>query len=335
MTSERPHRILWITQRHPPLTGGMAVSSARQVEGLRQRGLALDVTAFTEPDIGPAPRQIPRDNGADYHFSRKASPAAISQQVWWLAAELHRQRPFTRVVGFGAGRAGHLSVTLAAWLGCPSLVQVRGNDFEKDWFDPQRGAWVREAMSRATTVASVAPDLVRRIQALYPDRDVRYLPNGVDVTTWEPLAEDRALRAALRRDPALADRTVIGLFGELKAKKGLPFWLAALREAGLQDRVGLLLVGSRIEETTLRLLDDPTLSPPSLRLPFSDRDRMPGLYAACDFVALPSFSEGLPNVLLEAMACGIPPIVSDAGAMPDVVEPGRTGFAFPAGDRKA
>jgi glycosyltransferase involved in cell wall biosynthesis len=61
---------------------------------------------------------------------------------------------------------------------------------------------------------------------------------------------------------------------------------------------------------------------------------LPGLYKACDFVALPSHFDGMPNVLLEAMALGVVPIVSDAGAMGEIVEDGLTGFVFPADDRR-
>jgi glycosyltransferase involved in cell wall biosynthesis len=52
-------------------------------------------------------------------------------------------------------------------------------------------------------------------------------------------------------------------------------------------------------------------------------------------VALPSLFDGMPNVLLEAMALGVIPIVSDAGAMGEIVEDGRTGLVFPADDRRA
>ena len=111
-----------------------------------------------------------------------------------------------------------------------------------------------------------------------------------------------------------------------------PLWLGALRDAGLLDRVGLLVVG-RLDEESVQILDDPVLSPLNRRMPFCPQDMLPGLYAACDFVAIPSLFDGMPNVLLEAMASGAVPIVSDAGAMGDIIENGRTGFLFPAEDR--
>ena len=114
----------------------------------------------------------------------------------------------------------------------------------------------------------------------------------------------------------------------------MPLFLAALRDAGLVPRAGLLIVG-RMDEETRQILADPAIAPLSHAIPFSPPEKLPGLYAACDFVALPSLFEGMPNVLLEAMASGCVPIVSDAGAMGDIVGDGKTGFVFPAENRDA
>src|SRR3989442_10337011 len=64
-----------------------------------------------------------------------------------------------------------------------------------------------------------------------------------------------------------------------------------------------------------------------------DRDRIPSLLAEADMLVLPSRDEGLPLVLIEAMAAGIPTIASaGVGAIPEVVAHGETGFLVPPGD---
>jgi len=64
-----------------------------------------------------------------------------------------------------------------------------------------------------------------------------------------------------------------------------------------------------------------------------DRDRIPSLLAEADMLVLPSRDEGLPLVLIEAMAAGIPTIASaGVGAIPEVVIDGETGLLIPAGD---
>lgn len=327
-------RVLWITERYPPRHGGMAVSAARQVDGLRRSGFTVTVVAFTEPETQGEVRAVPRDGGTDYHLRRARRPGFAAQTAFRVVSRDHVRHPFAFAVGFGAGLPGYLATTFAAWLGCSSLVLVRGNDFDQDWFEPYRSFFVREALSRATFIGAISPDMTRRIGALYPMQVIRFVPNGVDVAALELLPRDRKLQAEIRSQLNLGGRRVVGLFGELKPKKGIPFWLGALRDGGLMDRVALLIVGKWIDEELVQILEDPHLAPPSMHLPFSDRDKLPGLYTACDFVALPSLFDGMPNVLLESMALGVVPIVSDAGAMGEVVVHGETGFVFPAEDRR-
>jgi glycosyltransferase involved in cell wall biosynthesis len=325
-------RILWITERYPPDPGGMAVSCERKVKGLRSNNLALDVLAFTEnPAIGKV-REEDRDGGTDWFLPRAANPGTIAELGFVLVRGRHQRRPYSHVVGFGAGLSGFIAVTYAAWLGLPSLVLVRGNDFDRDWFDPRRGYWVREALARATVIGTVSIEMAERVRALFPGRDVRWTVNGVDAGRWELIGSDRARRDRARAELGDNGRRIVGVFGELKYKKRVPLFLAALRDTGLMDKVGLLAVG-RLDEETTQILADPALAPKNHHVSFSPREELAGLYAACDYVALPSLFEGMPNVLLEAMAAGAVPIASTAGAMPEMVEDGVTGFLFPAEDR--
>jgi len=313
----------------------MAVSALRQVQGLRRRGLRVDVIAFTETDPKILVNTVARDGGVDYHLSRAPRRGLTAQRAWNLISRGQGGDRYSAVVGFGAGMPGYLAVTYAAWLGCRSLVLVRGNDFDQDWFEPHRSLWVREALSRASVIGAVSHEMIRRIHSLYPDRSVRFIPNGVDISSLELLPADETLRLEVRSRLATNGRRVVGLFGELKYKKGVPFWLSAIREADLIDRISLLVVGKWVDDEIQMVLNDPQLAPPGTHIPFSSRKRLPGLYKACDFVALPSHFDGMPNVLLEAMALGVIPIVSDAGAMGEIVEDGQTGFVFPADDRRA
>ncbi len=328
-------RVLWITERYPPQKGGMAVSCDRLVSGLRRRDLFIDLIALTADAGGKRILQKERDGGADFFVQREIAPGNSAQMAWRLARQRSATGRYDFVVGFGANLAGHLATTYAAWLGVPSLVLVRGNDFDRDWFDPRRGFWTREALARADVIGAVAPDTVDRVKALFPDRNVCWTPNSVDPAAWELLPADRESRDEVRAELGGEGRRVVGVFGEVKYKKRLPLWLGALRDAGLKDQVGLLVVG-RLDDEAEQILADPALVPAKIRhMSFCRRELLPGLYAACDYVALPSLFEGMPNVLLEAMAAGVVPIASDAGAMGEVIEPGVSGFLFPAEDRAA
>lgn len=324
-------RVLWITDRYPPGKGGMAVSCARQVRGLRRRGVGVDVLVLGAGNVFEASVEE-RDGGADVLVPVETEPAMASNHAWILVQGRGR---YDHVVGFGASTGGFHAVTFAAWLGVGSTVLVRGNDLDRDWFWPQKGGMVREAFARATSIGAVTLEKVARIRALYPAARVEWTPNSVDARRWELLPGDVARRDEVRGLLGAGERVrVIGLFGELKAKKRIPFWLEAVRDLGLMERIRLLVVGT-LDAATAAILDDPAIAPRSLRLPFCAPDELAGLYAAADFVAIPSMFEGMPNVLLEAMACGVIPIVSDAGAMRELIVDGETGFLFASEDRAA
>jgi glycosyltransferase involved in cell wall biosynthesis len=325
-------RILWITDRYPPARGGMAVSCARQVRGLRRRGIPVDVLVLGAAHLVEAHVEE-RDGGADIQIPPDHEPGFGANHAWVLAQARHARMPYSHVTGFGAAVGGYHAVTLAAWLGIPSSVLVRGNDLDRDWFLPQRSGMVREAFARAAGIGAVTVEKVHRIQALFPSQRVMWTPNSVDASRWELLPTDSARRDEVR---GLLDARecvrVFGLFGELKAKKRIPFWLEAVRDAGLLEQIRLLAVGT-LDAPTAAILDDPAIAPRSVRIPFCPPDQLAGLYAAADFVAIPSMYEGMPNVLLEAMACGVPPVASDAGAMREVIADGETGFLFACENR--
>ena len=86
-----------------------------------------------------------------------SAPGMAAQRAWLLVQQQHAVTPYTCVVGFGATFPGYVAVTFAAWLGRPSLVLVRGNDFDRDWFDPRRGSMVRESLDRAISIGDGSP----------------------------------------------------------------------------------------------------------------------------------------------------------------------------------
>jgi len=328
--------ILWITERFPPMGGGMAVSAHRQVTALRRQGFRVDVMVLhNRPgDKAVTVSRALRDGGRDTVVSHCDTFGNAAQRAWREVMACHHENPYDLLVGFGACMPGYTAVTWAAFLGVPAMVSVRGNDFDRDWFEPKRGGFVREALGRANRVAVVAEEKAAKIRALFPGKSVFWCPNGVETARFDLLPAEQDRCRELRSELNANERRIVGLFGELKYKKRVPDILAAIREQGLKDKVCLLITG-RMDEECQALMDDPVLSPASRHFSFRDGDQLAALYGACDFMAIPSLFEGFPNVLLESMAAGVVPIVSDAGAMGDVIVHGETGFVFPALDRKA
>ena len=170
-----------------------------------------------------------------------------------------------------------------------------------------------------TSSAAFVEELERR--NVRPDHiNVQHMP----VRPFAPVSEKR--KAALRQQLWLGDHTrVLLCVGRLSHEKGHADLIRAfpkIRELSGDPSLHLLLVGegperSRIEELcrSLNLTDFVTLA--------GQQDDINPYYGIADIFMLPSVSEGCPNVLLEAMAAGVPVVATAVGGVPEVATNGR------------
>lgn len=332
MTVKNTIKILWITERFPPMPGGMAVSAKRQVDGLRKKGFHIDVIVFHTNTDPIKIKRRKRDSGTDIFINHPDEPGNAAQRAWREVLTQQVQENYDLVFGFGAGFPGFVATTYSAWLQVPSMISVRGNDFDRDWFEPKKSFFVKEALTRADYIASVTIEKKEKIQALFPDKNVFWSPNGIAADQFVLLPAEQEERDNLKAEMGSDGRRIVGVFGELKYKKRIPMWLSAVREAGLTEKISLILTGKMDAETDA-VFNDPALSPPGKHISFRSPETLLPIYAACDYIIIPSLFEGFPNVLLEAMASGCIPIISDAGGMKDAVIDSETGFLFTAENR--
>jgi glycogen synthase len=326
-TTPEPLRALWLTETYPPSRGGMATSCDRIVRGLRRRGVLVDVVHFMPQPRGRAWALETQAGGRYLACPVEDDPAHALNRAWsTLEAD---PVAYTHVVAFGGSRPIMAGPVFAAWLGVPLITLIRGNDFDAAVFSVRRRPILDQAFAASELICAVSRDKVDKIAALHPRANVRWIPNGIDRSDWALAPSDRA-RAAEWRAAELADgERVLGLFGQLKAKKGGVFLLDALLRSGVADRFHLLLAGWMAPDMEAWLADHELTY---TALPFLDRYELLPWYAACDWLAIPSFYDGLPNVLTEAAALGVPMVAARVGGMADVLEDGRTAFLFDPGD---
>jgi glycosyltransferase involved in cell wall biosynthesis len=313
-------RVLWLTEHYPPSRGGMAESCDRIVRGLRGADVEVDVAHLTRRD---RPWRMEREFGGRLLSAPLGdNPEHGLRRLWTeLAGEA-----YSHVVAFGGTYAMLGAPVLAAWLGAPLVTCLRGNDFDTGVFSLRRREALLGALRASSRVCVVARSHGPLVSALVPEAEVRWVTNSIDVENWEILPSERTRAQEWRSSAVEPGRRVLGLVGQLKNKKGVGFLLDGLAASGHEDAFHLLLVGE-VEEGVGERLDGLACS----RMPFLERYDLPGIYAACDLVALPSFYDGLPNVALEAAALGVPLLASDAGGLADLADD-EIGFTFRAGD---
>jgi sugar transferase (PEP-CTERM/EpsH1 system associated) len=160
---------------------------------------------------------------------------------------------------------------------------------------------------------------------------MRVVPNGVDTEHFRP---DPAARRELRERLGVStDTLVVGTVSRLDpVKDHRSLFQAAELSLSQGTRLHLVIVGDGIERAALErdvqgcpLLRQRTLFVGEVR-------NVTQWINSFDVFALPSLAEGMSNTLLEAMAVGVPPIATRVGGNPDVIEEGRSGLLFEAGD---
>jgi phosphatidylinositol alpha-1,6-mannosyltransferase len=319
-----PRSVLLLTDRYPPHPGGLARASQRLASHAAE--FAQVHVLVLRDELAP-PGVLSSEEGPIIVHRlgglRNAIEAgqAAAQAIDWL----HSRNPFDLLHGQYGSTGGFLAAYHARRLDAAGYVSLRGNDLDRDLYDPARAAQLIWALQQAHAVGAVSRALVRDAQAL-SGRSVHYTPNSVDGDLFAP-----GPQAAARDAFDLPVGPVIGFVGELRYKKGAPFILDAFRSLSPDLGVQLLLVGViRAEERKLLELfqtEEPELAR-RIRIEsyLDDPQKLCEAYATMDLVLSPSLWEGMPNAVLEAMSCGRPVLASDAGGIPDLITAGETGW---------
>jgi teichuronic acid biosynthesis glycosyltransferase TuaC len=232
---------------------------------------------------------------------------------------------------------GYAASLLGKWLELPYTITMRGTE-PKHLREPQLRRRIVEALKGAAKVFTVSNSLREvGIAAGVPATQFMVVGNGVDTTVFRPMQRDQA-RARLGIPQ---DAKVLITVGALVERKGFHRVIALLPQ--LRERFPNLLylcVGGaspegdwtgRLKKQVAELgLEDCVrflgpMAPADLRLPLS----------ASDVFTLPSSNEGWANVILEAMACGVPVVASDVGGNAEVVANGSLGSVYAFGDERA
>lgn len=316
------NRLLWLTENYPPQRGGMAQSCDRIVDGLRKRGFVIDIVHFINRGI-PYQR-VQQLNGTYMSVPVDESESHTLNCAWNFMKD---QQP-DAIVCFGGYLPVLAAPVFAAWLRVPLITMIRGNDFDSAIFTPRKRDVLKDAITASSKVTVVSRDKTEKLVRLYPMADVLYIPNGIDCLTWTPSASEVAFAATWKTEHC-SDRICVGLFGELKAKKGVKLFIESMLHTEILNRIHFLLIGTLTDDLSTLLSDN---SCSFSHYSFLDRYELIKYFLCCDVLAIPSLYDGMPNVLLEAGALGVPVIASRVDGMKDLIRDSENGLLFEPGN---
>ena len=215
-------------------------------------------------------------------------------------------------------------------LGLPCVVVSRGWTGE-NWKVSAYETVDRVNLRFVDRVVAVSDGQAAKVRrAGVPSSRLSVIRNAARLKAFaEPMAEGRIeLRSAFASDTRLSH--VVVAAGRLSPEKGYDVLLEAMPALLRQHpQAGLVLYGEGAER--------PRLEARAAELGVADRFRMPGFTANldrllpwCDLFVLPSRTEGLPNVALEASAAGVAIVATAVGGTPEVVADGENGLLVPS-----
>jgi glycosyltransferase involved in cell wall biosynthesis len=286
--------------------------------GQRARGHAVSVISLAPPPdgamadefaaAGVAVGRVPKRGGLDPTLVPRLARALRDRR----AEVVHTHNPLPLIYGAPAARL----------IGAAAIHTKHGANPTN-----RRNRLLRRAAAVLThafvAVSDTTADQARARRDVAEGK-LHTIPNGIRLDRYAPDAE---ARAATRVELGLGDAWVVGTVGRLDTYKNQAMLVRAMAPL-LSSRVRLVVIGdgdNRAEvEAAVAALPDPRWVVMTGR-----RMDVPRLVHAFDVFALSSKTEGLPLVVPEAMAAGLPIIATAVGGLPSVVDDGVTGLLVP------
>ena len=257
---------------------------------------------------------------------------------------IHSTNAIDVLHAYGVYPDGVAAALLSKWLNIPNVITALGSDVNKEMqvtLKRKQSLW---ALHRAATVIGVSKDLVKTLIHYGVNKNkVHWVPTGVCRTTFkaQPVSSDSKttndhdiVSDQLLSSSALDTSKKIVLFvGRLHPVKGLEILLEAASILKKEKRLGfvIVLIG---EGPLLQSLSNSAealgISESVIFIGPQPQTIVAQWMHAANLLCLPSHMEGLPNVILEALAQSLPVVASNVGGIPEVISHNKNGLLVPA-----
>lgn len=233
------------------------------------------------------------------------------------------------VLGSFAYPDGFAAVAIGKLLGVPAVIECLGSDVNVLGADPLLQPALRWSFTRAAAVIAPSQPLIDKVVALGARHDrARVVSTGIDKTLFR-LRDARATRQELGFVGDALERRWFVFIGRLERSKGALDLLDALHRLRPEqrDRMQVVMVGDGVDRAACEE------KAKGLPVHFTGVVKPPEVaqwLGAADVMVLPSWAEGKPNVVLEALTSGRRVLASDVGGIPSVVDRPELGRLVPA-----
>jgi glycosyltransferase involved in cell wall biosynthesis len=318
-------RILLINYEYPPIGAGAANATFHLAKELHALGNEVVVlTAGFESRVG-----YEKENGVHvYRLASRRKKISSSGIFEMLSYVLHARKELRKVINqhkiekailFFSIPCGFLGPYLKRKYGIPYLISLRGGDvpgmekginFIHRLIAPLR----RRILRNASAIIANSKGLAAASEKADPYQ-VEVIPNGVDTEFFRPIERQES------------DEFVFLFVGRFQPQKNLIVLLNAFANISTNKNIRLKLVGDGPQKNELinqcRILG---IEDKVEFMPWQNKEGLLRLYHSSDVLINYSLYEGMPNVVLEAMACGLPIIASKIMGHEELVEEGLNGF---------
>ena len=325
-------KILLINYEYPPLGGGAGQATAalaREFAAAGHEPLVLTSRFRDQPaEEVVADVRIVRVPVIRRRADRCTPPEMLTflaSASWTAVREIAAWKPDATIAFFGIP-SGPVALLLKLTIGVPYILSLRGGDvpgfqpYDLALFHKLLGPVIRLLWRKAVATVANSAGLQSLGQKFAPELPIGVIPNGVNVATFHPAAEKTTSHGPVR----------LLFVGRVVFQKGLDVLFRALAALPTELDWELEIIGDGDARPALTLEAAQLGIAP--RLTFSgwqDRAVIAERYRAADLFVFPSRDEGMPNVVLEAMASGLPIVATAIAGSEELVREGENGHLVP------
>jgi glycosyltransferase involved in cell wall biosynthesis len=227
-------------------------------------------------------------------------------------------RRWDAVIGSWIYPDGLVAVLLGKIKRIPALAVALGTDVNDLANRTKQRSQVRRILSQGTSTVTVSKDLANKLAALgIAQNKLHVILNGVDSNSFKPQPKSLA-KMELGLNPS--EKLVLFVGSHIPEKGCFELIKAFAQLTKLHSNCKLAMIGGGASALALQeLVSQLNLDAKVTFLGKLNHDLLPSWFSAADALCLPSYREGIPNVIMEAMAAGLPVVATSVGGIPEVV----------------